>query len=266
MPIASNSTSINTILPSVVDGTLNLGAIILSAFFGGFFAGTWTNFFESKRRIADKRTDKYYEHRNTVVQIEQELIPLRVNISRNITSIADAINNTNENNIRFVLRFYKLYSSTGLGLKLLSLDLINKYAQLYSAIETFNSDIQHVSGIVESVRENNLVGKVDHSLVDSYKVFLPHLKNECEEIDQKSLELLAIIKVAINKGDKKIKDKYLKDGEEIKYRISDYSLTEKYEEITKEEDPSFHKGEKRPKFISPFLDLKKVIVRSSPTA
>ena len=260
MLIASNSASINQTLPIIMNGAISLIAIIASAFFGGLFAGIWTNHFESKRRINEKRTDKYFEHRNSIVQIEQELIPLRVNISRNITSIAGAINNTNDLNIRFILRFDKLFLSTGLGLKLLNLDLINKYAQLYSDIEKFNSDIEYVSEMISSVREDQKAGKIDPSLVESYKIFLPYLKDKCEEIDEKSLELLAIGKVAISKEDKKIKNKYVKDGKEIKYSLNKKSLNQKYSEIKKEEDPTSHKDEKQPKFVAPFLDLKKVLI------
>lgn len=257
MPIASNSASISRILPNI---TSSMVAIIASAFFGGLFAGLFANYFESKRRISDKRHDKYYEHRNTIVQIEQELIPLRVNISRNLVSITDAIENTNELNIRFILRFHRLFLSTGLGLKLLSVDFINMYAQLYSAIETFNSDMEYISEMVSSAREDQIVGKIDPSVIESYKVFLPHIKDECEEIDQKSLEILAVSKLAISKEDKKIKDKYIRDGKEIKYSINKKLLAKKYADIKKEEDASSHKDEKQPKFIAPFLDLKKTLI------
>lgn len=65
--------------------------IIAAAFFGGLFAGLFSNYFESRRRIFDKRSDKYHEHRNTIVQIEHELIPARVNLSRNIKSLMDSL-------------------------------------------------------------------------------------------------------------------------------------------------------------------------------
>lgn len=260
MPIASNSASINQTLPYIAS---NIVVIIASAFFGGLFAGLWSNYFESKRRIKDKRNEKYYEHRNSIVQIEQELISFRVNISRNLVSITDAIDNTNAFNIRFILRFHKLFLSTGLGLKLLSLDFINMYAQLYSAIEIFNSDMEYISEMVSSVIEDQKVGKIDYSVIESYKVFLTHIKDECEEIDQKSLEILAISKLAISKEDKKIRDKYIKDGKEIKYSINKKLLVQKSDDIKKEEDSSSHKDEKQPKFIAPFLDLKKVPVTNN---
>lgn len=236
------------------------GAVILSSFFGGLFAGWWSNYFEVKRRIRDKRHDKYYEHRNTIVQIEQELIPLRVNISRDLASITDAVENTNDQNIRFILRFYKLLLSTGLGLKLLSLDLINKYAELYSAIESFNSDIDYVSGMISSIRDDEKEGKIGASKIESYKIFLPQLKGGAEQIDQKSLELLAMGKLAIGKDDKKIKEKYIDNGEEIKYSLGKKSLAQKYKSIKNEEDGSLHKDEKQPKFVAPYLDLKRVLI------
>lgn len=260
MLIASNSATINQTMPTILNSTAGLLTIIASAFFGGLFAGLWSNYFESKRRVNDKRTDKYYEHRNSIVQIEQELIPLRVNISRDLASIIDAIENTNELNIRFILRFHKLLLSSGLGLKLLSIDLINMYAQLYSSIETFNSDIDYVYGMVTSVRDDQKAGKVDPSVIESYKIFLPYLKDKCEEIDQKSLEILAEIKLAIGKEDKQIKAKYVKDGKEIKYIFNKNSISQKYKDIKKEEDASSHKDEKQPKFIAPYLDLKKVLI------
>ncbi|QQG43412.1 MAG: hypothetical protein HYW45_00125 [Candidatus Daviesbacteria bacterium] len=262
--IASSSATINQTLPTVVNGLTGLGAMVAAAFFGGLFAGIWTNYFETKRRIHDKRHDRYYEHRNTIVQFEQELIPLRVNISRDITSIADAIKNTNELNIRFILRFYKLFLSTGLGLKLLNLDLINKYAELYSAIESLNSDIDYVSGMISSVIEDQKEDKIDPSKIEAYKVFLPQLQDACEQIDQKSLELLATSKLTIGKEDKRIRDKYIDDGKEIRYSLTKEALAKKYKGIKKEEDGSLHKGEKQPKFVSPFLDLKKVLITTTP--
>lgn len=239
--------------------------VIVSAFFGGLFAAAWSNHFEAKRRIHDKRHDKYNEHRNTIIQIEQEIIPLRVNISRDLASITDAIENTNDQNIRFILRFYKLLLSTGLGLKLLSLDLINKYAELYSAIESFNSDIDYVSGMISSIRDDEKEGKIDPSKVDSYKIYLPQLKDDAEQIDQKSLELLAMGKLAIGKDDKKVKEKYIDDGEEVKYSFGKKSLVQKYKSIKNEEDGSLHKDEKQPKFVTPYLDLKRVLITKPPT-
>lgn len=258
MLIASNSATIKQALHSALIGVTDLLAIILPAFFGGLFAAFWTSRFESKRRIHDKREDKYYEHRNTIVQIEQELIPLRVNISRDMAAIEDAIANTRETNVRFVLRFYKLSLSTGLGLRLMSLYLINRYAELYSAIESFNSDIQYISGMVSSIMEDKKAGEIEHSMVESYKVFLHQLKDVSEQIDRKSLELLGMCKLAIDNEDEEIKHKYIEDGKEIKYIFDEKNLIGKYEEIKRGEDGSLRMNENQPKFVSPFMDLKNV--------
>lgn len=260
MLVASDSGFINQTIPIIFNNTTSLMAIILSGFFGGLFAGLFSDYFESKRIIRDKRTDKYYEHRNTIVQIEQELIPLRVNISRDLKSLSDAIISTNSLNIRFILRFYKLTLSTGLGLKLLNLEFINKYAQLFSNIESFNSDIEYISQTVSMFIEGQKIGKIDESLINTYKVFLPYLKDKCEEIDNQSLELLAMSQVAINKEEEKMKIKFIKSGNQIKYTFSKKSLSTKYNKIKYEEDGSKYPNEKPPKFISLYLDLKKVPV------
>jgi hypothetical protein len=114
--------------------------------------------------------------------------------------------------------------------------------------------------MVSSIMEDKKAGKIDDSMVESYKVFLPQLKDVCEQIDQKSLELLGMCKLAIGKDDKKIKDKYIADGKEIKYTFDKKSLDKKFEGVRKEENGSLHKDEKQPKFVSPFLDLKKVLI------
>lgn len=256
---ASSSAFINQALPSITNGIANLFAIIASAFFGGFFAGWWSNRFDSKRRIKERRVDKYNDHRNTVVQIEHELIPLRVNNSRNIEAIKNAIEHTysypTKVMIRVILRLYKLKFSTGLNLKLINLDLINKYAILYSDIESFNSDIQYLTSMVSMILEENKNNSFQPGILDSYKQFLPVLMERCEDIDKKSLELISYAKVAVYIKDKKIIDKYIKDGEEIKYAFDKKSLQEKTKFVKKEEDYKYHKKEKRQKFYSPYLDL-----------
>lgn len=260
MEAATNSALLSNIPHFVFDGTIALVGIIVSAFLGALFSGLINNYFESRRRLKEKRTDKYFEHRNSIVQLEHELIPIRLNTSRNLAALEDAISNTNPTNIRFILRFYKLSLSSGLNQKFVSLDFINSYSQLYSAIEIFNSDIQYVEGLVYSVRENMKEGKVDDSLNASYKKFLPHIKNECQEIDKKTFELLSKSKLAIGQEDEKIKKKYTEDGKEIKYTFNKKAMDKKNKEIEKEEDFNSHPNEPRPQFISPFLDLKKVRV------
>jgi hypothetical protein len=239
METASDSAFFNQVWPEIVNvkNGISLLSLILSAFFGGLFAGLWSNWFESNRRIKDRRTDKYVEHRNTIVQIEHESIPLRVNISRNIEAIGNAIANTYEKpteiKIRFILRLYELKLSTGLGLKLLSVDFINKYSHLYADIETFNSDIKYLSSMVSMVLEDRKKGLAQPDLYESYKELLPVLKDTIEDIDKKSLELLTYAKVAIDTQDKKIGEKYIKDGKEVKYTIDINLLKQKTDKIKK---------------------------------
>jgi hypothetical protein len=62
-------------------------ALHTSAFLGGFSAGVFIYYFNSKSRLNELRHTKYFEHRTTMVQIEHELIGVRANLSRNIESI-----------------------------------------------------------------------------------------------------------------------------------------------------------------------------------
>ncbi len=235
--------------------------IIISAFYGGLFAGLWANHFESKRRIEDKRRDKYFEHRNTIVQIEHELIPLRVNLSRNLASIDDAIANTQpDSNIRLILRFYKLKLSTGLSLQLLNLELINEYAQLYSLVESINSDFEYISGIIDSIKESIVSDKVNRSMLNTYTQVLTPLLNACKEADEKSLNLLAITQVALKVDKNNSLKEYLKTGNQVSLEIDDSKLKAKREIILKEETRPPLEGEKPPKFIALYLDVKKVLI------
>lgn len=235
--------------------------IILSAFFGGLFAGVFSNYFESKRRISDKRRDKYFDHRNTIIQIEHEIVPSRINISRNVNSIEDSINNTNESNKRIVLRFFKLKLSPGLSLNLLNLDLINLYLEVYSQFESINNDIDYLDQTISSIIDDKKNNKVDDNLISQYFQFSDYLLKEIKEADNKSLELLSYCKSVIDKKEKGILDKYLASGEEITYKINKKMIRKISNKISKEETRPFKKGETRPQFITPFLDLKRVYVR-----
>jgi hypothetical protein len=256
--LISSSSATASSSTTLIKPLISFGGIIASAFFGGLFAGVFTNYFESKRNISGKRAELYNGHRNTIVQIEHELIPTRINLSRNLSSINEALENINENSVRVLLRFYKLHLSTGLGIKILNVDLINKYAQLYSSFESINSDIEYITGIVTMIRENLKNRVVDESLLIVYKQMLAFLKRSCEEADRNSLNLLAYCQLIIGDDkDKIIKDKYIKDGISIKNILEVDNLTKKEAEIKNEEDPDSHEGEEKPKFISLFLDLKK---------
>lgn len=233
--------------------------IIAAAFFGGLFAGLFSNYFESRRRIFDKRFDKYHEHRNTIVQIEHELIPARVNLSRNIKSVADAIESTNENNIRLILRFSKLKLSTGLSLNLLDLNFINEYAEIFTLFERHNSDIDYIEGMIQQIRNDQKEGSVDVSLLQSYLQMIEYLQQSCSEVDKKSQKLLAMCQIALNQEDKKIKKTYLTNGKLITYAFDEKMIQKKLSQIDSEENRQPNEGEIQPKFFVPFMDIKKVI-------
>ncbi len=233
-----------------------LGGILLSAFAGGLFAGLWSNFFESRRRIKELRRGKYYEHRNTLVQIEQESIPARLNLSRNLNSLIIAKEGTNANNFRILLRMYKLHLSSGLGLKLLNVELINDYAQLYTIFENINSDIQYLEGVANIITEDRKQGKIDVSLVAMYPVLLEQLYKICLRADKKSLDMLSKCKIIFNKDDKKIIEKYIKNGGQIHYSISSKSILQENNKTIKEETRPFGKNEDKEQFVALYLDVK----------
>jgi len=232
--------------------------LILAAFFGGLFAGLFSNYFEVKRRISDKRRDKYYNHRNTIVQIEHELLPARINISRNLNSLDESIKNTNKFNKRIILRFYKLRLSSNLSLKLLNLKLINLYAEVSGQFETINNDIDYINQIVSVISEDKKNNKVDENLISLYFQFAEYLFITIKAVDEKSLDLVAYCKLIFLKKENEILKNYLDKGGQIKYNFLGKTFKKKLNEISREETRPYKKGEARPKFITPFLDLKKV--------
>ena len=232
--------------------------IILSAFFGGLFAGLFSNFYESKRRISDKRRDKYYDHRNTMVQIEHELLPARVSISRNIVSLDDSLKNTNKTNKRIILRFFKLKLSSGLSLNILNLDLINLYAKVFSQFEIINNDIDYIDKLASSIIEDNKNDRLEDNLIDTYFQFSEHLLSEIKKADKISLKLVSHCKLIFSKSEDDILKNYLKKGGLIKYRFMQKTVKKISDKLSREETKSYKKGEIRPTFIAPFLDLKKV--------
>lgn len=232
--------------------------IILSAFFGGLFAGLFSNYYESRRRISDKRRDKYYDHRNTMVQIEHELLPARVNISRNIASLDASLKNTNKSNKRIILRFFKLKLSPGLSLNLLNLDLINLYAKVFSQFEIINNDIDYIDKLASSIIEDKKNNRLEDNLIDMYFQFSEHLLAEIKIADQISLKLVSHCKLILSKNEDDVLKGYLKKGGLIKYKFMKKTAKKISDKILKRETRPHKKGEIRPRFIAPFLDLKKV--------
>jgi hypothetical protein len=243
------------------NGFVPIFLIILSAFFGGLFAGLFNYYFESKGRLREKRRDKYFENRNTIVQIEHELIPVRVNMSRNLNSIKIALDGTSDTQTRIVLRFYKLLFSTGLSLKLLNLNFINLYSELFSALESINSDMEYISGMTIKIRDD-LENKrtVNESLIESYKLFLAQLKNSCESADAKSLQLLLMCQIALRGKDERLLKDYIKNGKEISYNLREKEIAEQKIKITNQENRKGTKKDKRPQFVAPYIDIRKEVV------
>ena len=232
-----------------------------SAFFGGLFAGLFSNYFESKRRLLEKRRDKYYKHRNTIVQIEHELMPVRINISRNISSLDEALKNTNDSNKRIILRFFKLKLSAGLNLNLLNLKLINLYAETYGLFETINNDIDYISQMVVSILEDKKNKRIDGNLINTYIEFSNFLLAEIRQADEKCLELLSHCKSVLDKDEEKILIKYLKEGKQVKYNFNKKSIKKISRRVISEETRPHTALETRPQFMTPFLDLKRVLIQ-----
>ncbi len=230
--------------------------ILLSAFSGGLFAGIWSDHFESKRRLRELRRDKYIDHRNTIVQIEHELIPLRVNMSRNLRTLEASFDHE-DNVIRLMLRFYKLFLSSGLSLKILSIDIINDYSNLYSLIETINSDTQYLEEEVNAIMTSLKDKEVNESLLDVYSVHIGNLQKKCKKADILSLDLLSKVKIIIDISDKKVKSDYLKSGGEIYYDISKQELAEENRKTIKEETPIV--SDEGTQFVAPYADVIKPV-------
>lgn len=233
--------------------------IILSAFAGGFFAGFFSNLYESKRRINDKRYDKYFDHRNTIVQIEHELIPARINMSRNMESLRNAVQETDENKIQLILRFYELSLSTGLSLKLVNIDLINLYSEVFTEFKSITSDFQYVGGMVNMIIEDLKTPEkpVRSGLLDSYVTAIKYLYDACKDADAKSLDLLVNCQIALRVKNKSALKKYLKSGDQIPYLINKKEIKEQKSKLIKQETRKPRKGESRPQFFSPFMNLRR---------
>ena len=235
--------------------TTVLIAPIISAFAGGFFAAFWSNKYESKRRMDELRMDKYLEHRNTIVQLEHELIPERVSMSRNLASFVAFKEGTNETRFRILLRLYKLTLSPGLTLKLLNMDVLNEYADLYSMLESINLDIVYHDYLSDKILNDAKEEKIDESVLSMYATLVENLQKNCLIADEKSEILLAKCKAIVDLSDVNIKSEYIKNGGTIKYSIPNTVLQEKRNDIVSQEKPLDHTN--RIQFVAPYMDLVK---------
>jgi hypothetical protein len=233
---------------------------VIAAFAGGFFAAYFTNHYESKRRLVEKRREKYMDHKNTIVQLEHELIPMRVNLSRDLSTI-DGLNDSPAESSRLIMRMYDLSISTGLSLRLLNLKLVNMYSELFSLTESINSDIKYLDGMVKTVHEN-LKDKdsmqMVESVLNSYIMMASILKNKLMDADKKSLDLVAYCRVVLSMGNYNLEE-YIKVGEQVNYKFSKSRIFKEKKIITGEEGGSTHKGEKPIQFFAPYFDIRKIV-------
>lgn len=226
----------------------------LGALLGGLSAAFFTNYFESKGRVEQMRLDKYSDHRYTIVQIEQEVISIRLNLSRDIVSIKEALNNSNNLRVRLLLRLYKLSMSSGSGLKLLNLDLINEYFDVFTKIESVNSDFEYIAGLVDQIRPEVVnKGKIAPGLVETYLKILSLVDQKCAELDKVTLELLALCKKSFKSDVEKERKEYVKKGGEIKYSFNNESLEEIMKKVVSEES-DVRPNVAQPQFFAPYLD------------
>ncbi|GEM_PF-2712697 len=251
---------ITTIWNFISNATISL---FISAFLGGFSAGVFTYYFNSKSRLNELRHTKYFEHRNTLVQIEHELVGARVHLSRNLESIKTALE-VKDNRYRFILRFFDLSISSGLSLRLLDLNIINKYSELYIIFQSINSDIEYLRGMVHEIQSKLDIDDPKPtpaliSLMNNYILMLSHINNQLLTSDKMSLELVAICKIALLEDPKHKLREYINKGGEIKYLISKTEIEEKIKKISDEEDKPGSEKDPRPQFVALYFDLVRIV-------
>lgn len=241
---------------------------IVAALVGGFSAGLFSYIYEKKRVREEKITIKYHEHRNALVQIEHDLIESRVLIARNISSIEDALQVTDR--YRLILRFFPIFLSKGLNLKILNLDLINKYFQLLSQLELINSDFEYIKGLVSQIREvlqspelqnsNSYSQFVMQSLVDSYILLITNTHKLCILADKDIADLIAMCRIAMNQDSESLIREYIKVPKQINYDFSKKEIEKIKLRIHEEETRPGTDADPRPQFVAPFMDVLKIIV------
>lgn len=224
---------------------------------GGIFAALLTFYLTAKVRTKNKRLDKYVEHRNTLVQIEHELIPARVSMDNNLKALEDAIQQNDQGITRLILRMHKLDLSTGLSLKLLSLELINNYAELYVSLKKINSDIDYLDQIVEKIQIWADERKNIASLIIAYEKLIKYLVVQCQKADKNMLEIVAKCQIAILLDESKdeFKLKYQNDGEEVKYDFDKIEINLKKKNLEKQENMPYTDSETHEQIFMLYLDL-----------
>jgi hypothetical protein len=211
-------------------------------------------------RLRNKRLDKYVEHRNTIVQIEHELIPARKNMGNNIRALEDAVKQFKKGAPRLILRMYETTLSTGLSLKIVNLELINDYAELYILLKKINSDIDYLNQLVENIQMRGEKGKEFISLITAYEKLIEYLLKQCKKADNKILLLIAKCQIVLDYGEeeKSLKRKYINDGQEIEYNFSERDIQKKKDRVTKQESRPYADEETPDEVFMLYLDVQLV--------
>lgn len=237
----------NKIVKNIVD----LGIVSAS----GIIAAQYTYLLSQKGNIKEKRRDKYFKHRNTLVQLEHELIPARIDIGNNIKAFEDAIENTGPNKLRLILKMNKIDISTGLSLNLLDLEIINDYSKLYVLIKKINSDISYLDILLNKIQE----GQRSQDILDSYKLLQSHMLSQLRKIDDLGLDLLIKCQLIFKQDDEKLSKIYEKTEKLFGYDFDKKEIDEKKEEITNEETRPPNPGEEPDKNFLLYLDINRTI-------
>ncbi len=236
---------------------LNNVANVLISSFGGIAAALVTYYLDSQGRTREKRTERYLLHRNTLVQVEHEIIPLRLNIGRDLKTLDETISGCDENTTRVILRTYKLDLSSNLGINMLDINFINKYSELYTLVESINSDLHYLEGITESIKSEAKQGQINFSGISTYLTFLPILRDSCRKADELSLSLLSMIRCVLNDNDAASRKLFELNGVLEKYKFSKKQLIKDQKKIITQENRPFKNGKRPDKFVVFYLDLKK---------
>lgn len=237
----------------------SITSMTISAFLGGLFAGIWGNFFEVRRKRIEIRREKYNEHRNAIVQIQHEIIPLRINLSRDLACFNEILINTNKYNTRIVLRLYDLNLNSDLSMKILSIDLINEYLDLITILESIKSDIQYLTSLKNNILENSNIGKNNESLNNLYPMVVQQLQKMCLKADALSLKLLSKCRLAINSSDQKnLLNKYISHGGEVVYVFTNKDIKKENTRTTRRETRPYAENEDREQFLAPYMDIKRI--------
>lgn len=186
---------------------------------GGIVAALLANYLSQKSRVENKRKDAYIKHKNAVVQMEQELLAARIEIDRDIQILENSINFNSETKTRLILKMYKPDFSSGLGLRLLSVDFINKYYNLFLLFRKINLNIDYLSVVVADIRSGLKKNDLENNYLSTYRKIVGILFDQLKQAESDTLELIIMSESLLDLNEKEIISKFLENGKEINYNI-----------------------------------------------